>query len=53
MASLHDADLDVVGSTLSSPEATSFIRDLVRDAFQELIEADFAAHVGAERHERT
>ena len=53
MANLHDADLHAVGSTLSTPAVTNFIRDLVRDAFQELIETDFAAHIGAARHERT
>ena len=53
MANLHDADLTAVGSTLSTPEVTNFIRDLVRDAFQELIETDFAAAIGALPHERT
>lgn len=53
MATVHDADLNAVGSTLSTPQVTNFIRDLVRDAFQELIETDFAAHIGAAPHERT
>lgn len=53
MANLHDADLSAVGSTLSTPEVTNFVRDLVRTAFQELIETDFAAFIGALPHERT
>lgn len=53
MANLHDADLTAVGSTLSTPEVTTFIRDLVRTAFQEVIESDLAAHIGALPHERT
>ena len=53
MANLHDADLTAVGSTLSTPEVTNFIRELVPGAFQELIETDFAAVIGAQPHERT
>lgn len=53
MANLHDADLTAVGSTLSTPEVTTFIRNLVRNALQELIESDFAAFIGALPHERT
>jgi hypothetical protein len=33
VATLHDADLTEVVSTLSTPEVTTFIRDLVRTAF--------------------
>jgi hypothetical protein len=53
VATLHDADLTEVVSTLSTPDVTTFIRDLVRTAFQELIGPDFATHIGALPHERT
>jgi putative transposase len=53
MAQSHDARLAELVAELGGDEVRFLFRDLVEKALQELIDAELAQAIGAERHERT